>query len=67
VSFDEVLRRGIARDQQWMESAAAAEHRYRTRYIPGERRYLDEVRPRERAQVVIGNEDVTAPTLIVRA
>jgi uridine kinase len=66
VGFDEVLRRGVARDQQWMGSAAAAEHRYRTKYIPGERRYVDEVRPRERAQVVVGNEDLSAPTLSLR-
>lgn len=66
VSFDVVLRRGIARDQAWMESAAEAERRYRTRYIPGERRYLDEVRPRDRAQVVVGNEDPAAPSLVVR-
>jgi uridine kinase len=66
VSFEEVLWRGIARDQQWMGSAAEAAHRYRTKYIPGERRYVDEVRPRERAQVVVSNEDVTAPSLILR-
>ncbi|MGN9910380.1 uridylate kinase [Phytohabitans sp. LJ34] len=66
VSFDEVLRRGIARDQQWMDSAEQAEHRYRTMYIPGERRYVDEVRPRERADVVVGNEDPAAPSLVVR-
>jgi uridine kinase len=66
VSFDVVLRRGIARDQQWMGSAAQAKHRYRTKYIPGERRYVDEVRPRERADVVVGNEDPAAPTLVLR-
>lgn len=66
VSFDEVLRRGIARDQQWMDSAAQAEHRYRTMYIPGERRYVDEVRPCERADVVVGNEDPAAPSIEVR-
>ena len=49
IGFDEVMRRGVARDQQWMDSAADAEHRYRTRYIPAERRYLEEVRPSERA------------------
>lgn len=66
VSFEEVLRRGTARDQHWMSSAAEAAHLYRTKYIPGERRYMDEVRPRERAQVVVVNEDVLSPTLIVR-
>jgi uridine kinase len=66
VSFDEVLRRGVARDQQWMGSAADAEHRYRTKYIPGERRYVDQVRPRERAQVVVNNEEPAKPSLVVR-
>jgi uridine kinase len=66
VSFEEVLRRGIARDQQWMGSAVEAARRYRTKYIPGERRYVDEVRPRDRAQVVVGNEDLTAPSLVLR-
>jgi uridine kinase len=65
VSFEEVLRRGTARDQQWMASAAAAEERYRTRYIPGERLYVDQIHPRERAQVVITNEDPADPKLTV--
>lgn len=47
-------------------SAAEAERQYRTTYIPGERRYIEEVRPADRAQVVVGNEDVRAPTLLVR-
>lgn len=66
IGFDEVLRRGIARDRHWMGSAAEAERRYRTKYIPGERRYVAEVQPRDRAQVVVGNEDFAAPTLILR-
>jgi len=66
VSFDEVLRRGTARDQQWMASAAAAEHRYLTRYIPGERLYVDQVRPRDRAQVVVDNHDTGNPTIARR-
>jgi uridine kinase len=45
VSFDEVLRRGVARDRAFTGSAAEAERRYLTRYIPGEQRYLDAVRP----------------------
>jgi uridine kinase len=63
VSFGEVLRRGIVRDQQWMDSAEAAEHRYLTKYIPGERLYVDQVRPQDRAQVVVDNEDPARPTL----
>ncbi|WP_341720873.1 uridylate kinase [Micromonospora sp. FIMYZ51] len=66
VGLDTVLRRGVARDQTWMGSAAEAEHRYHTKYLPGERRYLDEVRPRERAQLVVDNEDPARPVLTVR-
>ncbi|GIF78369.1 hypothetical protein [Asanoa siamensis] len=63
IPLDEVLRRGIARDQAWMESAAEAERRYRTKYIPGESRYLDEVRPRGRAELVVDNRDFADPRL----
>lgn len=53
ISEGESLRRGVARDQHWMGGAAEAERRYRTKYLPGEQRYLAEVRPRERAEIVI--------------
>jgi uridine kinase len=63
VSFETVLRRGIERDQVWMTGAAAAEQRYLSKYIPGERMYVEQVNPSERAQVVVGNEDLGNPTL----
>jgi uridine kinase len=66
VSFEEVLRRGVARDQQWIGSVADAERRYHTKYIPGERRYINEVGPRERAEVVVVNEEPAKPELLVR-
>ncbi|GAA3599303.1 uridine kinase [Kribbella ginsengisoli] len=66
VSFDEVLRRGSARDQAWMPSAAAAEERYRKRYIPGERMYVDQIRPRALVQVVVDNEEPARPVLTIR-
>ncbi|MFF0343841.1 uridine kinase [Kribbella sp. NPDC004875] len=64
VSFETVLRRGAARDEAWMASLAAAEERYRNRYIPGESRYVDQVRPADRAQLVVINEDPANPELI---
>jgi len=66
VGWDVVLRRGAARDQAWMESAAAAEERYRTRYIPGERMYVDEIQPRSLAQIVVDTEDPDRPKIIRR-
>ncbi|GAA1605692.1 uridine kinase [Kribbella hippodromi] len=66
VSFETVLRRGTERDQAWMASAEAAAERYRNRYIPGERIYLDQVHPADRADLLLNNEDPHAPTLTRR-
>ncbi|HEU4348842.1 MAG TPA: uridylate kinase [Actinoplanes sp.] len=53
IEMAESLRRSVARDQHWMGGAAEAERRYRTMYLPGELRYQAEVRPRDRAQIVV--------------
>lgn len=60
----EVLRRGTIRDQAWMDSPEAAAARYRTYYIPGEELYLAEIRPAERADIVIDNRDFEAPCIV---
>jgi uridine kinase len=58
----EVAReRGIARDASWMENAR---ERYTTRYVPGEARYLEEVDPASRADVVIDMTDLAQPRLL---
>jgi uridine kinase len=64
IGLDESLRRGVDRDQHWMGGAAEAERRYRTKYLPGEQRYLAEVRPRERAQIVVDTTDPARPRII---
>jgi uridine kinase len=53
ITMAESLRRGVARDRGWMGGAAEAERRYRTKYLPGEERYLAEVDPRSRADIVL--------------
>jgi uridine kinase len=63
VSFETVLRRGIERDQAWMDGAAEAERRYLSKYIPGERLYVEEVDPASRAQIVIDNTDFNDPVM----
>jgi uridine kinase len=63
IDFDLVLQRGSQRDQAWMDSLAAAEHRYRTRYIPGEKMYVEDVRPHEQADVILDNRDFSRPRL----
>jgi uridine kinase len=58
----EVAReRGIARDESSMGNAR---ERYATRYVPGETRYLEEVDPAARADVVIDMTDLAQPRLL---
>jgi uridine kinase len=64
VDADEALRRGIERDEGWMGSRAAAERRYRVRYVPGERMYFESVNPRQLADVIVQNTDPANPKLI---
>ena len=63
IEVADVLRRGPARDLAWMDSAEAAAERYRSYYLPGEELYLAEVRPAERADIVIDNRDFAAPRI----
>jgi uridine kinase len=55
------LARALARDNGWMENA---EERYATRYVPGETRYLDEVDPESRADVVLDTTELDRPRLL---
>ena len=64
VEVADVLYRGTARDQAWMDSAAAAAERYRTYDIPGEKLYLAEIRPAERADIVVDNRNFEAPRMM---
>lgn len=60
VAEQESLGRGIQRD------GADAERLYRARYLPGQRLYDSQARPRERADVVVENDDVERPRLVWR-
>jgi uridine kinase len=57
VELEESARRGIQRD------GAETEPLYRRRYLPGQRIYLERVRPRELADVVVDNTDPERPVL----
>jgi uridine kinase len=46
-------------------SPEAVQARYRQRYLPAQRLYLEQVRPRERANVVVLNADPSNPSLVV--
>jgi len=65
VDFDVALRRMSHRDQALFGSADATRARFRVRYMPGQRIYLKTVRPRQRADVVVDNNDPANAKLLV--
>jgi uridine kinase len=60
------LQRAITRDVALFGTAAAIVERYQKRYLPGQRLYLSTVRPQERADVLIDNNDPAVP-IVLRA
>jgi hypothetical protein len=60
VPLEEALRRGVERDSVRFGSRAEA----RRRYLPAQRLYLERVRPRELADVVVENADPASPRLL---
>jgi len=63
VSFEETVRRALDRDAALLGSREEVGRRYRDRYLPGQRLYFADVRPRELADVVVRNDDPSAPVL----
>jgi uridine kinase len=64
VDLQVAARRGAERDRPWFDSLEAVQERYRIRYLPAQRRYIEEQRPRERATFVLRNTDVAEPELV---
>jgi uridine kinase len=62
-AFAVTLVRAQQRDLALFGTVAAVTKRYEQRYIPGQRLYLEECRPKERATVVVENNDPGHPVL----
>ena len=63
--FGEALTRAVVRDQgRFGFSRDEIEYRYRHRYLPGQRIYLDAVHPEDLADVVIENSDIHSPRFL---
>lgn len=58
------LQRALKRDGELFGTPEAIERRYRQRYLPGQELYLSRVHPDQRADVLIDNNDPTAPRLL---
>lgn len=63
-SFEVTLARAQERDAVYLGSREEVRRRYEQRYIPGQKLYFAECRPRERAQVVIDNNDPSKPLIM---
>jgi uridine kinase len=56
--------RGAERNRVWFDSLDETHERYRVRYMPAQRRYVEEQRPHERATFVLRNSDLAEPELV---
>ena len=62
--LDASAERALERDLVRVDSVDAELERYRLRYLPAQRRYIEEQRPRECATFVFRNTDLKEPELV---
>ena len=65
-TFEVTLARAMQRDLALFGTAEEVKQRYEQRYIPGRQLYLPECQPKERARVVIDNNDPSNPVASYR-
>ncbi|PKO13089.1 MAG: uridine kinase [Chloroflexi bacterium HGW-Chloroflexi-10] len=63
ISFETSIERAIQRDLTIMGSYEALQRRYQRRYIPGQELYLQLCHPKQRANVLIENDDFRNPVI----
>ena len=64
--FDVTIRRAFVRDQYLFETEEKTRSIYERRYIPGQKLYLSEQRPSDKADVVLVNDDIENPELKIQ-
>ena len=63
ISVPRAVQRDISNgDQKW--NANILQVRYERRYVPGQQLYLREARPRERASIIVDNNDYLNPIIV---
>jgi uridine kinase len=65
--FDVTVARAESRDLELFGSIENVRHRYAERYVPGQRLYLDSIRPESLATVVVDNNDPLRPEIAVKS
>jgi uridine kinase len=64
--FAITVERAVARDVRNGGDARATRSRYESRYVPGQRLYMGQCQPKERANVLFDNADIAHPTVRFR-
>jgi len=66
VPFDITVERAVARDAMKGVDPVGVRKKYNRRYVPGQRLYMQQCRPHERASIVFANADLEHPTVRIR-
>jgi uridine kinase len=61
--FETTVARAEVRDRELFGDAIAVRQRYESRYVPGQRLYLEQEQPRHFADIVVFNNDFSNPRL----
>jgi uridine kinase len=67
VPFEVTIERAVARDVRNGAAAVVTRAKYECRYVPAQRLYLEQCRPRERADIVVDNTHFDHPQIMVGA
>jgi uridine kinase len=66
VPFEVTVERAVARDSRNGGNAEVTRGKYECRYVPGQRLYLAQCRPQERADIVVANTALDRPSVMIR-
>jgi uridine kinase len=66
VPFEVTVERAIARDARNGGDSAVTRSKYERRYVPGQRLYFAQCRPRDRARIVVDNSVLERPKIVAR-
>ena len=64
VEFDNAVLRGVARDRDLFTTQEECLLRYEQRYVPGQKTYLKEACPLDKAHILIDNNNLDEPEII---
>jgi uridine kinase len=65
ITFNEVLHRAIMRDKYLFAEENKLLEKYRKRYIPGQKIYLEEENPKQKADIIIKYDDYENPEIVI--